>query len=254
MRHSEVLADLAPLAALDALDGAEREQFAAHVLTCPRCDLDVRGWRRDLAALGRSLAPVAPGGSSRARMRSAAALDPTAAGRRLPRGAVWLAVAASLALIVAATDDLVRRRVASSLARDNGRLTAENARSRRDLAERELRARFLEDPDVGAILLTGAGPQPGARGKVIFSPRARRAIFVADGLAAIPPDRQYELWLLAAGKPLAAGAFDLARRGATVFESSLLPESALPGAKFAVTIEPRGGTAQPTGPMVLTGG
>jgi anti-sigma-K factor RskA len=253
--HSELLAELAPLAALDALDGAEREQFAAHLLSCRTCEHDVRSWQRDLASLGRGVASVPPSGLSRARLRSSAAFDVAARNRsRSPRAAAWLPVAASLALIVVATDDVVRRRAASSTARENARLSAENAGARRALAEREMRARFFEDPDVQAILLTGLGPQPGARGRVIYSPKARRAIFLAADLAPIPADRQYELWFLAAGSPIAAGAFDRAEGRATVFESALLPDSAPPAGKFAVTIEPRGGVARPTGPMVLAGG
>jgi len=117
-----------------------------------------------------------------------------------------------------------------------------------------MRARFLEDPDVRAILLTGLCPQPNARGKVIFSPRARRAVFVAASLEAVPTDQQYELWFLAGGKPIPAGTFDAARGRATVFESGLLPETISSVDKFAVTIERRGGVPQPTGPMVLAGG
>jgi anti-sigma-K factor RskA len=39
----------------------------------------------------------------------------------------------------------------------------------------------------------------------------------------------------------------------SVFESGLVPEGVVVVEKFAVTIEPRGGVPQPTGPMVLVG-
>jgi len=255
LRHSERLGELAPLAALDALDGADREDFRAHIVSgCAACEQEVRRWRRDVSALGRSVAPVAPSEDRRSRLHDAVAASPEPVRRRPPRLAPWLAVAASLAFVVAATDDLVRRRAAADRTRTIARLSAENARAHRSLAEREMRARFVEDPDVRAILLTGLGPQPNARGKVIFSPKARRAVFVAASLGAIPSDRQYELWFLAGGKPIPAGTFDATEGRATVFESELLPETIAAVDKFAVTIEPRGGVPQPTGPMVLAGG
>ncbi len=255
MRHSERLGELAPLAALDTLDGSDREDFRAHLAAgCAACERDVRLWRHDLSALGRSVVPVAPGEGARRRILEAAEARFVPIPRRGTRLSPWLAVAASLAFIVAATDDMVRRRTADDRTRTIARLSAENAQARRALAEREMRARFLEDPDVRAILLTGLGPQPNARGKVIFSPRARRAVFVAASLEAIPADRQYELWFLAGGKPIPAGTFDAAKGHATVFESALLPETIASVEKFAVTIEPRGGMPQPTGPMVLAGG
>lgn len=255
MRHSEGLGELAPLAALDALDGTDREDFRAHLVSgCAACEEDVRRWQREASTLGRSVAPMAPAEDGRRRLRDAAASEPVAFPPRGPRLSPWLAVAASLAFVVAATDDLVRRRAADDRTRTIARLSAENAQARRSLAEREMRARFIEDPDVRAILLTGLGPQPNARGKVIFSPKARRAIFVAASLETIPADRQYELWFLAGGKPIPAGTFDAVEGQATVFESALLPETIASVDKFAVTIEPRGGAPQPTGPMVLAGG
>jgi hypothetical protein len=166
---------------------------------------------------------------------------------------VWLAVAACLALVVVGTDDLIRRRALDGANLQNARLANDSLRAREELARKELRVRFLEDPDVQAILMTGLGPQPNARGKVIYSPRSRRAIFVTATLAPLSPDRQYELWFLAAGKPIAAGTFDSSRTLPTVFESSPVPEGTVAVQKFAVTIEPRGGVPQPTGPMVLIG-
>ena len=254
MPHSERFDELVPIAALDALDGADRDEFESHLVAgCPRCENALAAWRRDLSLLARTTAPVAPDAAAARRLRGAAAAEsfhPPGAKSSLP---AWLAVAASLALIVVGTDDLVRRRALSGAARENARLAERERRTREDLAEKTLRARFVEDPDVQAILMTGLGPQPGARGKVIYSPRARRAIFVSAGLAALSADRQYELWFLAGGKPIAAGTFDAPAGMPSVFESVPVPEGVTAVEKFAVTIEPRGGVPQPTGPMVLIG-
>jgi len=244
--------ELVAIAALDALDGADREDFESHLLSgCARCERARSAWRRDLTLLARGVAPAEPGPAAAIRLREsvAGAEMPPRAARRRPIAA-WLAVAASLALVVLGADDLFRRRELTSAARENASLAVRERQAEARLAEKTLQARFLEDPDVQAILLTGMGPQPEARGKIIYSPKARRAIFVSAGLEPLSADRQYELWFLAAGKPIAAGTFD-ARRGApAVFESAEVP-AGVAVEKFGVTIEPRGGTAQPTGPMIL---
>jgi anti-sigma-K factor RskA len=254
--HSERRDELVAVAALDALDGADRDEFERHVLSgCARCEQARAAWRRDLTLLARATTPAAPDAEVAARLRGAiaAAENSPGAARRRPAVTAWLAVAASLALVAVGTDDLMRRRALTGAERENAQLAERRRHAEASLAEKTLRARFLEDPDVQAILLTGMGPQPGARGKVIYSPKARRALFVSAGLEPLATDRQYELWFLAAGKPIAAGTFDARPGVAAVFESEPLPAGVAAVEKFAVTIEPRGGVPQPTGPMVLAG-
>ena len=254
MPHSERLDDLVPLAALGALDGADRDDFESHLAAgCPRCDAALRQWRRDAALLAMTAAPVEPDGAIRRRLRATVVSESLPRLRREPRAMAWLAIAAALALVVVGTDDALRRRELAGASRENARLAASEQRAQEQLAEKTLRARFLEDPDVQAILLTGLGPQPGARGKIIYSPKARRAILVSAALSPLSADRQYELWFLAAGKAIPAGTFDAVSGAPAVFESSPVPPGVAAVEKFAVTIEPRGGTAQPTGPMVLAG-
>jgi anti-sigma-K factor RskA len=60
------------------------------------------------------------------------------------------------------------------------------------------------------------------------------------------------LWVFAEGKPVAAGVFDADTSGRALFESKGLP-GLPPAQNFAVTIEPRGGVSQPTGPIILVG-
>lgn len=247
--------ELVALAALDALDGADRDAFERHLLSgCARCERDRAAWRRDLTLLARATAPAAPDPGVARRLREAiadAGAPPLAA--RRPAVSPWLAAAASLALLALGADDLLRRRALVGAARENTLLAERERRAEESLAEKTLRARFLEDPDVQAILLTGMGPRPEARGKVIYSPKARRALFVSAGLEPLQSDRQYELWFLAGGKPIAAGTFDGREGVPSIFESLPVPAGVPAVEKFAVTIEPRGGTLQPTGPMILAG-
>jgi anti-sigma-K factor RskA len=109
----------------------------------------------------------------------------------------------------------------------------------------------LESDDVRMLFLGGHGPQPDARAKVFWSPGAKRGVLVAARLAPLPPDRQYQLWVFVGGKPVDAGVFDVDPSGKTLFESKEL--TSVTAENFAVTVEPRGGLPQPSGPIVLLG-
>ena len=92
-------------------------------------------------------------------------------------------------------------------------------------------------------------------------PKGRRASFttrktgmlVYDGqLETAPADKSYQLWLVpATGNPISAGVFNPST-GKTSHWIIKLPPGTVPKA-FAVTLEPAGGTPQPTGPKVLVG-
>src|SRR5262249_33110677 len=131
-------------------------------------------------------------------------------------------------------------------------LSAELSRAQSEAARRDLRVRVLESDDVRILLLGGKDPQPSARAKVFWSEKAKTGVILAGNLAALPADKQYERWVCSEGKPVAAGVFDADSSGRALFESKNLP-GLTAAQNFAVTIEPRGGVPQPTGPIVLVG-
>src|SRR4029077_10201478 len=120
----------------------------------------------------------------------------------------------------------------------------------REIARRDLRVRVLESEDVRILSLAGKDPQPDARARVFWSEKAKRGILLAGILAALPAGKQYELWVFDQGKPVAAGVFDADPEGRAFHESPNLAAIAA-AQNFAVTVEPRGGVAAPTGPIVL---
>jgi anti-sigma-K factor RskA len=248
-RHEELAALLALGASLGA-DGAELERHLAE--GCERCEELLAEGRAAATALASGVPAAEPPAHLRAKVLSA--IGPSRVSAPPPVSiAAWrvFAAAAALLLIAVGLDDARLRRdredLRSRTADLAGRLqTAETA-----LAERTLRARVLESDDVRMMLLGGSGPQPGARARVFWSPSARRGVLVATSLAALPPDRQYELWVFLKGKPVNAGVFDVDTSGRALFESTGFPD---PDAQnFAVTVEPRGGVPAPTGPIVLVG-
>jgi len=248
-RHEELVALLA-LGAPLAAESAELERHLAE--GCERCEELLSEGRVAATALAAGVSPVEPSAEVRAKILSS--LGPSRAPARPPvSAAAWrvFAAAAALLLVAVGLDDARLRRDREDLRSRSADLAGRLQSAETELAERTLRARVLESDDVRMILLGGSGPQPGARGRVFWSPSARRGVLVATSLAALPSDRQYELWVFLEGKPVNAGVFDVDLSGRALFESTSFPK---PDAQnFAVTIEPRGGVAAPTGPVVLVG-
>jgi anti-sigma-K factor RskA len=84
---------------------------------------------------------------------------------------------------------------------------------------------------------------------VVVSPSLGSAVFIADEVAGVPDGRTYQLWLIGAdGSATSAGTFTPGSNGrAAVVLSGSLADTAAVG----VTVEPDGGSTQPTSEPVL---
>jgi anti-sigma-K factor RskA len=110
---------------------------------------------------------------------------------------------------------------------------------------------IISAPGMKPIALAALKAPPGAQGYAFVDRGAQRAVFVAANLPPLAPDKTYELWFIADGKPVPAGTFgvDASGRSGTVTVSGVADRVQA----WAVTVEPRGGVPQPTGTMVLKG-
>ncbi|MEV0175943.1 anti-sigma factor [Streptomyces sp. NPDC050803] len=237
------LHSLAAPYALDALEPAERVRFEKHLKNCDRCAAEVRALSEDAVRLAWSTAAPAPA-ALRERVLAAVRTTPQEAVRahepQLPphvwgaqppprvrrRGPLFVPFAtatAAAALVVAAL-------FAVQANETQDRLNAERDRAR------EI-AHVLAAPDARA-----AGGQD-ARGRsigVIASVSEGRAVVTLGGYGDPPGDRVHQLWLMRPdAQPRSLGLFD----GDTPLVASGLDKSAT---SLAVTVEPDGGSAQPT--------
>jgi len=254
--HDERFEELAALEALGLPLGADSDAFARHREEgCPTCEQLLVDFPVAASALAAGIAARRPRPEVRARiLRSlpGARASVVAMPPRSSSAAWWLAAAAALLFAFAAWDDARLRRQREDLRSQTAQLSAELTTARQDVARRDLRVKVLESDDVKVLFLGGKDPQPSARAKVFWSEKAKTGMLLAGNLAPLPPDKQYELWVFAEGKPVAAGVFDVDASGRALVESTSLPGVAA-AQNFAVTIEPRGGVPQPTGPIVLVG-
>ncbi|MEV5608963.1 anti-sigma factor [Streptomyces sp. NPDC052225] len=230
--------------ALHALADDEREAFERHLGDCAACAQEVRELSATAARLGLAVAVTPPAGFREQVLRrvttvrqepprtSAGGVGAPAASHRRPL-AHW-----ALAACLAAAASLGGVAVWQHEQADRARQEARAAERQADQV-----AQVLSAPDAKVTSARLAG---GARGSVVVSHDRDRAVFVAAGMAAPPGGKVYQLWFDDGGHMRPAGLMDPARADQTVLMKGPVGDASGMG----VTVEPAGGSEQPTSPPV----
>ncbi|WP_419995560.1 anti-sigma factor [Streptomyces boninensis] len=222
---------------LHALQPGERAEFERHLANCPACAQEVRELAATTARLG--LAVAEP---SSAQMREQVLRRITtvrqepphvpAAGRvrawarSLPR----LALAACVAAAVALGGIAVWQHRSAEDARDQARQAEQQAA---DLAA------VLAAPDARTV---SGKLGDDAKGTVVISHDRDRAAFLASSLPELPAGKVYQLWFDDGGGEMRpAGLLPHPGTSATLMDGAVGK-----AAGMGVTVEPAGGSPQPT--------
>jgi anti-sigma-K factor RskA len=159
----------------------------------------------------------------------------------------WLLIAATALLAFTAgylfkqNADLARKR--DNVARERDDLSKEMAMWRRQVDE-------IVSPRTRIIAMVG-DETPQANAKVVWDTNAQQlAIYIFD-LPAPPSDKDYQLWYVTQNAKISAAVFRTNEQGQSVLKLTLPPEALVGLAATAVTLEPRGGSPQPTGKFYL---
>ena len=211
--------------ALDALDDDERAAFEQHLAECEQCAAEVHAFRGTTALLAYADEGPEPPAALRERLLEEARRErPTQSVVVLrPRRALRLtAIAAAAAVAAAIGLGLWATSLSSSLDAERSALT-DSARAAEILADEESRRLSL-----------------GEFGQVVRAPDGE-AVMIVRNLDEAPSGKTYEAWVIGAGGPVKAGLFEGGDQ-----EIVLLDEPVGTGAIVAVTLEPEGGSEQPT--------
>jgi anti-sigma-K factor RskA len=127
----------------------------------------------------------------------------------------------------------------------------------------DLQAQLRQEQDILGILqaqrvemlqLVSAEAGSEASGKIFWEPEKRRAVLQVVNLPAQPVDKQYQLWLMKDKKYFRVSEFDVNTEKSNVFAVMTLPVGDKKEIEeFAITLEPRGGSTQPSGVIQLRG-
>jgi anti-sigma-K factor RskA len=168
---------------------------------------------------------------------------------------IWaLGVAASFMLAAAFGALWYATRVDLGATRANVARLEDMVRERdRQIALASQETAWLKDARVQVALLKGLEANPAARAKLLWNPGTKQGILWVSGLPPLPLEKSYELWAFVGDQPVPAGTFDARADGATVIPISKQENLGETPVKFAVSVEPKGGVASPTGAIVLVG-
>ncbi len=112
------------------------------------------------------------------------------------------------------------------------------------VAEQAAVAEVLSAPDATASSGDAAG---GGRGTVVTSAEQGQSVFVADDLPERPESQTYQLWLIGPAGAASAGLVEPAGGDVT----RLLDTPAGEVTTIGLSVEPAGGSPQPTDPVLL---
>jgi len=97
--------------------------------------------------------------------------------------------------------------------------------------------------------LKGTKSQPDAQGQLIADPGSQSAVLVVTGLPPLEPGKTYQVWLIA-NAPVSAGLLTVDANGQGVL--IITSQEAIGSFKsLGISVEPQGGSPQPTGDIVV---
>jgi anti-sigma-K factor RskA len=225
--------------ALGALDGQELKDFEAHLASgCAICEAYVRETRESFLLLHRAITPFEPSPAAKTRVfdqiTDGKKVLPLTAGQ-LKRTGIWQRMMGTIAAGIVGVVI-------------TGAFYHYRYEPRHSVYSAVID--LLRDPNTSNVPLHGAGPTPAALGRFLWNKSGEGHLFVAN-LPAAPAGKMYAVWTIAQGSPpryVASISTDAQGQGGVHINTA---PSDKPIQTFAVTLEPLGTTAAPTGPMVL---
>ncbi len=243
----EIASEELPAYALRALDAEDSAGLIEHLVSCPRCQDDLRQLEDVLGLLGTVVPQEAPPLGLRSRVLAQTAAD---AGAGLTARSLALRLLpgwAKAALAIAAALVLVLTGAVIMLLYDQWQIRKELDALR---AEQGEIASILAQPAWWAPVTAEAGQGQPVVGR-LYLQEGEAGVLVVDGLAPLAPSQVYQIWLIRADNTrVSAGVFTVdASQRATLIVTAPGTWTAYQG--MGITIEPGPtGSAGPTGPRV----
>lgn len=125
---------------------------------------------------------------------------------------------------------------------------------RTELEQHKALLTILKAPRVEMVLLSGTETNPAGYGTFVWDPEQKAAFVHVGNLSVVPSDKEYQVWAIRQEEYFSLGLFAVrnAREGSsTILNLEMFTNTDFDA--FAITLEPKGGSAKPTGEEVLTG-
>jgi anti-sigma-K factor RskA len=280
-RHATIGAMLDEYA-LGQLSQDERHDVENHVRECDLCAADLRELAVVMEGIAHSVEPVTPPPALKQRVIASLARQPQEPPRRASEASAavtplrhstsrpvrrgvhpgWLAAAALVILGLGASlyssinsrrlliDDVQQAQAEATDAQE----TANELRRQLDLnaGQADLVVSILTAGDMQPVPMAGRENATASAARAFWSP-TRGLLIVANDLPVPPPGRIYQVWIIGKAGPVSAGLLGEQGSGRGILIAPP-PPGLTPGmVTVAVTDEPPGGLAAPSGTIRLAG-
>jgi anti-sigma-K factor RskA len=131
-------------------------------------------------------------------------------------------------------------------------LAAQNASLTQQLQNQQQVLVALGRSDTVTVAIGGTEAQPDSSGFLVLNANEGLAFLSVSGLPELTAEQDYQLWLIEGDTPFSAGVFSVGQPGQSTHAFTVDAERANFNA-VGVSIEPTGGSPQPTGDIVLLG-
>jgi anti-sigma-K factor RskA len=255
--------ELLPFYALDALTDEERELVDSYLAEHPEAREQMKELHAGASVLPYGISPVVPprqvkeslmarvNADAKARIYSSTPRQPSRPILRGVRGeniirtfTLGIATLAIVWVIILNAQISQLRNEISSL--------HETLASQSNSLE-QIIANLPKSPpsNVITVSLKGTNVQPRAHGQLVVDPNEQSAILIISGLPKLEANKTYQVWLINGGAPVSAGllSIDENGQGVVIVTSN---ESIGSFKALAISVEPQGGSPQPTGDIVVS--
>lgn len=249
--------ELLPFYALDALTEEEKQLVESYLAEHPEARPQVQELQSGASALPYSVSPVEPPrhvkdalmaritSDVQARERSSSRVENPPARRGLRFEDLFRVLSLGAATVAIVWAFVLNAQVAG-LRNEISALNEQVAAQSQSIDEL---VQNLPQTDVITVSLKSTEEQPRALGQLIANPNDKSAVLVISGLPPLEPGRTYQVWLIG-GAPVSAGLLTVDENGQSIL--IITSEEAIGSFNsVGISIEPEGGSEQPTGDIVV---
>lgn len=133
------------------------------------------------------------------------------------------------------------KKTINELGYENIRLSEENKAAKETIAKTSSELDMLQNPEYRVVKLKGMEKSPGSMAVVYWNESTKHVYMDPMKLPSPPQGKQYQLWAISGGKPMDAGVLDPNSK-----EDMHRMKTMADAEAFAITLEPMGGSVNPT--------
>lgn len=248
--------DLLPFYALDALTDEEREQVEAYLATHPEARAQLEEMRQAVSVLPQGVPAVKPEPRTKAALLARVAADerahPSVKSQPSQRSNRFQFLFRPLGFAVAVLALIWILILNLQVVGLNQQVTAlHDALAAQSNSLKQIIQNLPQGTpsDTITVSLKGTDMEPQAQGQLIANPTSQSAVLVVTGLPPLEAGKTYQVWLIG-GAPVSAGLLtvDANGQGVLIITSQ---ESIGSFKSLGISVEPEGGSPQPTGDIVV---